>query len=145
MQVRKVVIGSVMMGAIAASGLGLAGTASADYKKPTVTYSWQSNKTKTTTVSNSGQLGNGNTQQSASGNAGAISNPQVGFGTNVGLQLPVSLTGANVATGTRSDADGGSQYAKQYQSATGNVSNNSTSVNTSAENGNFSSVSIGNH
>ena len=137
MQVRKVLIGSVMMGAVASAGLGLAGTASADYHKPSVTYSYQTSK-KTVVVKDNQQVGNGNTQQTASGNAGAISNPQLGIGVNVGLQVPVSL---NVAA----QKGVGNQDPSLTQKAGTNSSYNSTSVNTSAENGNHSSVSIGSH
>lgn len=149
MQVRKVIVGSVMMGAISAAGLGLAGTAGAttqpSYHPPKVTYSYQSTTVKkTVVVKDNQQVGNGNTQQTASGNAGAISNPQVGLGLNNQQQVPLNVNGANVATGPFSSAKSGSQYAKQYQDATGNYSNNSTSVNTAAENGNFSKVEIGN-
>jgi hypothetical protein len=147
MQVRKVIVGSVMMGALSAAGMGLAGTASAttpSYHPPKVTYSYQSTTVKkTVVVKDNQQVGNGNTQQTASGNAGAINNPQIGFGTNVGLQVPVNAnTGGNLGSplsSTKADQD-----AKQRQEATGNYSNNSTSVNTAAENGNFSKVEIGN-
>ena len=164
MEIRKVMTGGVMIAALGAAGLGLAGTASADYngsghyKAPKVTYSTQKTvtvtKTSSTTVSNTtGNFGNGNSQQSATGNAGAINNPQVGFGTNVGLQVPTNtnngastggaVTGpvkkAGVDTSAASLAD---QRAKQRQSATANESYNSTSVNTAAENGNFSKVEI---
>jgi hypothetical protein len=153
MQVRKVIVGSVMMGALSAAGMGLAGTASAttpSYHPPKVTYSYQSTTVKkTVVVKDNQQVGNGNTQQTASGNAGAINNPQVGFGTNVGLQVPLNVpvlsgnAGGSNTKGGESEAGAG-QSSKLSQDATGNYSNNSTSVNTAAQNGNFSKVEIGN-
>lgn len=152
MQVRKIVVSTVMMGAFGAAGLGLAGTASAtgschyNCPKPS-SQTTTVTKTKTTTVQNNGQVGNGNTQQTASNNAGQINNPQIGLGTNLGLQVPINAgVGLAGATGRRSDADATGVDAgnvKQSQSATGNVSDNTTKVNNANGNGNDSSVSIG--
>jgi hypothetical protein len=136
MEIRKAMTGAVMIGAIGAAGLGLAGTASASpYKytpKPKTTYSYQS-----VVVRDNGQVGNGNTTQSATGSSGAISNPQIGVGLNVGAQIPLSL---NVLA----QKGVGNQDPSLSQTGASNTSSNSTSVNTSAENGNHSTVNIGN-
>lgn len=140
MGIQKIAVSAVMLGAMGAAGLGLAGSASASPfhytppKPPTIKVQAQK-----TVVRDNGQVGNGNTQQTASGNAGAISNPQLGVAANVGLQVPLQV-GANVLTSRTGGAD---QDATQRQSATGNVSNNSTVVNNSTDNGNHSSTSIG--
>jgi hypothetical protein len=142
MQVRKAVAGAVL--GVGASALALTGSgvASADYghytppKPPKVTIQAQK-----TVVKNNGQVGNGNVQQTASGNAGQINNPQVGFGTNVGLQVPLSVN-LNGFNSKGSDTTQG-QTATQKQRATGNESYNSTQVNNANGNGNHSETNIG--
>jgi hypothetical protein len=142
MQVRKVAASAVLGVGVSALALAGAGAASANpyHKPPTppkVTIQAQK-----VVVRDNGQVGNGNVSQTASGNAGAISNPQVGFGTNVGLQVPLNV-GLNAANGPLSSNTGADQTAKQRQSATGNDSYNSTSVNNAEGNGNHSDTSIG--
>jgi hypothetical protein len=165
MQVRKVVVSSVMMGALSAAGLGFAGAASASPyhpqpKPPVVSHQKTVTVTKTTTVTGNTNVGNGNNANSASGNAGQINNPQVGFGTNLGVQLPVNASTGNPGSvtstagtvkkswGSSADSnvgtEAGNQKAIQDQSATGNSSYNESHVNTSVGNGNGSSVNIGN-
>lgn len=172
MEIRKAVTGGVMIAALSAAGLGLAGTASAGYghytppKPPVVSHQKTVTVTKTssTSVSNTtGQIGNGNTQQTASGNAGAISNPQVGVAASVpvSVQVPFS-TGSAGAGGSTTAGDqtakkggevenkagsGGNNKLSAHQDvvsvAKANESNNSTKVNNANGNGNFSSVNIG--
>jgi hypothetical protein len=163
MEIRKAVTGAVLAGALGAAGLGLStGVASATcyYGCTDVTKNVQKtvtvSRTATTTVSSNGQVGNGNTTQSATGNAGAISNPQLGLAVSmpVTTQNPVNTpsNSGNATSGSAykfsfSKAQGGAsgQVAKQdvVSVAKANASTNSTSVNTSADNGNYSSVNIG--
>ncbi len=167
MSIRKYVAGAALAGALGVGALGLAGTASAGTgdcrycpKPPVVSHTKTVTVTKTVNNTNSGQQGNGITNQTASGNAGAIVAPQIGLGAialPIGLQIPINpnigaATGgavsdvrkAGVKTGAETEAE---QTAKQrqYASATNNVGGaNYTQVNNSTDNGNHSSVSIGN-
>ena len=146
MEIRKIAVGAAMIGALSVGGLGLAGTASAgtDCRYNCPKPASQTTKTSTVNVDRS-QLGNGNVRQNAGMGAGGISNPQVGLGTNLGVQVPVNVNGG--VSNQRPVHANADQAAKQRQAATGNVSNNSTSVNAALDNGRNAKahINIGNN